>query len=260
MVELLLDKGARVNGVTAARVTPAHVAAAAGHISVVARLIKAGCSPKIQDANKQGLLHHAARTGQVEMCKYLLLRPPLPPEPYDERDGLMISTKPIAGTCANAGAVGGTRSVGGTTARMSGAKLLDPNGGDRWHRSPLNWAVVNSHAGVVEVLLSGGANPNRSVSAYAHKRTTTLLQESILHIAVRRVVSALSGDNIEGRMRIVKMLIEAGADRTSTDETGTTLLQMINLGSSKAESAETKRGDFAKIVAVLTEMVGAVDY
>ena len=198
IVTMLLANGARINGTTAAKVTGAHSAAGAGELAVLVALLEAGCSAKIRDANKQGLLHHAARHGRASVCNYLLAPP----------------------------------------------HALDPDASDRWHRSPLHWAVVNGHPGAVKALLAGGADPNFAVRASVHKRATTLLQESILHIALRNAAVALivghgtsadaaaaaaaaaagagadggGGGNEGAAVDIVRILIQAGAAKDTEDE------------------------------------------
>lgn len=198
IVTMLLANGARINGTTAAKVTGAHSAAGAGELAVLVALLEAGCSAKIRDANKQGLLHHAARHGRASVCNYLLAPP----------------------------------------------HALDPDASDRWHRSPLHWAVVNGHPGAVKALLAGGADPNFAVRASVHKRATTLLQESILHIALRNAAVALivghgtgaaaaaddaaaaagtgadggGGGNEDAAVDIVRILIQAGAAKDTEDE------------------------------------------
>ena len=179
VARLLLASGARVNGTTAARVTAAHAATGAGHLEVLVALLEVGCSVKIRDSNKQGLLHHAARHGRVNICRHLLAPP----------------------------------------------HCLDPDASDKWHRSPLQWAVVNGHAAAVRALLAGGANPNFGVRASVHKRTTTLLQEPILHIAARNAVvrhGGGSGGVGADHLGIVRVLIESGAAQDAQDENGAT--------------------------------------
>ena len=196
IVEELLDLGASVDGVadgigarggtarTGVR-TPLHVAAAKGHSDVVRALISAGapvtmteksglmaahlaagvCQKSLalllelgqtplraKDRNKQTMLHHAARGGQVE-CLQLLLK-------LWTEDG----------------------ATGHTSALQGG--VLDWR--DRWHRTPVHWAVLNGHLEALEVLLAAGADPDpRAPSAYKHQKRTSLRQESPPELARR---------------------------------------------------------------------------
>ena len=74
---------------------------------------------------------------------------------------------------------GNTAAVEMLTAR------LDVNASDRWHRTPLHWALINHHPAVVLLLLQAGADPNFRIREGAHKKRTNLKQQPPLHLAAR---------------------------------------------------------------------------
>ena len=108
--------GFRVHAVTDSRMVPAHFAAASGHAETLRFLLGAGTASSIRDVNSQGLLHHAARAGQVDVCKLIL----------EEHQG-------------------------------------DVRQWDRWHRTPLHWAVICGSGAAVQLLLDAGSDPNFKV-------------------------------------------------------------------------------------------------
>merc|ERR1712032_180715 len=100
-----------------------------------------------------GVLHFAARAGNLETSTLLLGR-------WLADDNLVQQ---------------GMRAYGGP---------LDWR--DRWHRTPVHWAVLNNHALVLKVLLEAKAEavPPR-VPVSKHSKNTTLRHESPLEIARR---------------------------------------------------------------------------
>eukprot|EP00392_Amoebophrya_sp_AT5.2_P016085 g16328.t1 len=56
---------------------------------------------------------------------------------------------------------------------------------DKWHRTPLAWAVLNENDGCVRVLLDHGANADAKVRDRAHKKQSHLVNESARELAAR---------------------------------------------------------------------------
>eukprot|EP01119_Soliformovum_irregulare_P020627 TRINITY_DN6711_c0_g1_i1.p1 TRINITY_DN6711_c0_g1~~TRINITY_DN6711_c0_g1_i1.p1 ORF type:complete len:790 (-),score=143.71 TRINITY_DN6711_c0_g1_i1:20-2389(-) len=119
IVQLLIAKGASVNGLTPGRVTPLHLAAQKGPASVIHALLENNAL-QCRDDNLQVPLHYAARAGAPGAIFDALLAKP--------------SSK-------------------GKSKVPPGV-----NEQDKWRRTPLHWAVLNGHQTAVEKLLSYGAD------------------------------------------------------------------------------------------------------
>ena len=92
-----------------------------------------------------------------------------------------------------------------TVARL--ASRVDVNSLDHNKQSPLGYAVGNSHADCVRILLDHGANPNR-VENWGN---------TVMHIAASTVCSR----------ETFAMLLEAGGDVNATNDEGKTVLQVL---------------------------------
>ena len=133
-------------------VMAAHLGAAVCPITLQL-LLDAGTPLTAKDANKQTVLHHAARSGQAESLALIL--------PLWVQSG----------------------AVGRTSAPLKGG-VLDWR--DRWHRTAVTWAVLNGHVQALEVLCQHGADPDpQPPSLHKHSKRTTLKQESHMEIATR---------------------------------------------------------------------------
>jgi acyl-CoA synthetase (AMP-forming)/AMP-acid ligase II len=71
VVDLLVAHGSKLTAFDKHHVTPAHLAAQRS-LPCLQRLLSAGVPAAIRDGRDQGLLHHAARTGNAEVLQYLL--------------------------------------------------------------------------------------------------------------------------------------------------------------------------------------------
>ena len=176
----LLAAGARVSVCTADLTTPVHIAAqrswfAQCFAGVPLNDSKTGRDAercyrylRMQDGAKQSLLHHAARSGNIETVRMLtrLLK----------EQGEILELDRIA------------KARKKKKSKLVVAGVLDPR--DRWHRTPLHWAIVNGHINVVTHLLNEGAlaqpyDPHHMkrmenrISASTHLPMETPLQLSI---------------------------------------------------------------------------------
>lgn len=130
-----------------------HLAAAQQSPEVVELLLDAKAPLAAKDLNQQTVLHFAARTGVSRTLVALLKR--------------WLADEATASQ--------GARVYGGA---------LDWR--DRWHRTPLHWAVLNGHLESCKALLEARANADPTkVRAYRHERSTSLRHESPLEIAQR---------------------------------------------------------------------------
>ncbi|CAK9040515.1 unnamed protein product [Durusdinium trenchii] len=150
-VQALLEHRATVTATEGHGVMALHLASR--NSQVVELLLDAKAPLAAKDLNQQTVLHFAARAGATETLALLLKR--------------WMADEKITSQ--------GSRVYGGP---------LDWR--DRWHRTPLHWAVLNGHVAASKALLSARANADPpKVRAYRHERSTTLRHESPLEIALR---------------------------------------------------------------------------
>ena len=209
-IRMLLSAGASLTLATAgSRAMAAHFAAA--HSSTaLSVLLDAGSPLRATDQNKQGLLHVAAREGNVESVSVLLQCLTSPQHDH----------------------------------RQSGAETLCMQR-DRWNRTAVDWACVNGHSEVLRTLIeAGGTAAIHGVKMSAqkhHKRTHGRLQPP-LHLAVWRAVTTDTAQPVleqddtgevepesessEGGLACVDLLLGAKADVNAVDETGATALHI----------------------------------
>ncbi len=84
---------------------------------------------------------------------------------------------------------------------------------DRWHRTALQWAVVNGQIETVAALVDAGASANMSnVRMSMHKHMTSLPLEAPLHTAARLP--------LEVARPMARLLVNAGADVQQKDQFG----------------------------------------
>eukprot|EP00439_Symbiodinium_sp_Y106_P023264 s5069_g2.t2 len=153
-VEALLHHKATVTATEAHGVMALHLAADRGSSKVVELLLEAKAPLAAKDLNQQTVLHFAARSGNCDTLSILLQR--------------WLADE----------------SVSSQGARVYGGAI---DWRDRWHRTPLHWAVLNGHTAACEVLLNARGSPEPpKVRAYRHEKSTSLLSESPLEIAQRR--------------------------------------------------------------------------
>jgi acyl-CoA synthetase (AMP-forming)/AMP-acid ligase II/ankyrin repeat protein len=133
-------------------------------------LLEAGCPLLIKDANKQGILHAAARAGHTAILEYAI----------EEHQ----------------------------SSRYSGPVPLEQflEFQDKWFRSALHWAVLHGNVKALKVLLEKGSNPSPSKPQY-NNRQTSMITETPLEICKRLHGSSDKGIEME---KLLLVAIESG--------------------------------------------------
>ena len=118
-------------------------------------LLASGCVPTSKDANKHTMIHAAARAGQARVLSRIVgLFPDAPRPPKDGGAGV--------------------------------GKAEIVNWTDRWKRTALHWAVLNSNVRCVRILVDAGALVTPPVTnRQIGKASTSMKYESPMEIAQR---------------------------------------------------------------------------
>ena len=206
--------------------------AAEHSVAVLAVLIGSGLTPlRVEDDNKQSLVHVAARCGNVaalellfrahaEEHKVALARLELLQQKEEGEENPPAKTKG-QDLRAPARAPGGksrgsSRHAGGVLSVADAA-----NRRDRWSRTPVHWASVNCHADALNALIGAGASVHGvKMPLGKHRKKTHLRQQPPLHLAADP--SNHRGE--PGRLEALRVLLGAGADPNEQDEGGNTAL------------------------------------
>lgn len=138
VVELLLQRGARLEAPGEAHRTPLLAAARGGDLSVVQRLLEAGADVDARDEIGKPALFWALAEGRHQMAKLL--------RAHGARgdSGMMFAVV--------SGNVERVRAAVQENEKLAG--VLDSR-----HRTPLHWASFSGQRAVAEILLNAGADP-----------------------------------------------------------------------------------------------------
>jgi hypothetical protein len=169
LVRILLAKGCKANSPDASGAFPIHLACS--HLEKAAYsdkedlsrrecvrvLLEAGTPIAIKDGNKQTILHCAARSGHVELLKFIMI------------EWKKASNAPNGIKFKSYGNLG---------------SIYDWT--DRWYRTPVHWAILNKRIESLRALLDGGCSasppkPKLGVS----KRATSVFIETPMEMSER---------------------------------------------------------------------------
>ena len=139
-------------------------------LECVKSLLEAGCPLLIKDANKQSILHAAARAGHTAILEYVI----------EEHQ----------------------------SSRYNGPVPLEQflEFQDKWFRSALHWAVLHGNAKALKVLLEKGSNPS-PYKPRSSTRQTSMIAETPLEICKRLHGSSDKGITME---KLLLVAIESG--------------------------------------------------
>jgi len=163
VVKLLLDSGAAVDGLQQPGLTALHYAAGNGHKAIVDLLLRKGAKPGAQTGAGVTPLHLAARKGYEEVAKALLaagapVNAETTAQESRDRPGGTL-TYPLIGAGQTPLHLAATAGYAGLVELLL-AKGADPNAVDVAGRTALSYAVQKHSQPVVELLLAAHANPN----------------------------------------------------------------------------------------------------
>mmetsp|Transcript_31123 Transcript_31123/g.49884 ORF Transcript_31123/g.49884 Transcript_31123/m.49884 type:complete len:858 (-) Transcript_31123:1688-4261(-) len=168
--------------------SPLHIACANDHLSVVKILLKAGANCFTTTSGKIPASHVAAANPGPNSCSILLLMMDAMRK-RNVKDVLMVKDGRRQ-TLLHAAARGGNLE---TVEMLLGLVSTNPekvqqrlHALDRWHRTPLHWAVLNGRTECVKRLVAAGSNPSFRVRPSVANRSTHLPFETALEIAVRK--------------------------------------------------------------------------
>jgi ankyrin repeat protein len=228
VVRLLLDASAPPTLLSGAGMPPLVLAAQTDDsLPAFGLLLAAGAPLAMRDDRRQTALHTAARTGSVGVLKLLL------------RAGDAEDTRKRADAAA----------LGVTNLREPFIELRD-----HWQRTALHWAVVNQQEAALTLLIEAGASVNGvPMPTRKHKKSTSLPRETPLHSAARLPPNAATS--------LLCRLLAASADPNRTDEFGQTPLHLAAAASgqercaacSARASARADDGDAAAAVRALLD-------
>lgn len=202
MVQILLNHGASVGDIDYESKTPLHCACEWGHIDVVKELLANGAKVNEKDMSGRTPLHHASRNGKMEVVAVLVSK------------GAKINSKDRSGNNALHRAC-----VGGNTEVVK--KLLKHKASiHAWNYNnmiPLHCACELGNTEVVEVLTACGKYSKSELNKALLIATEEGFHD-IVAILLKNGASVCNDENplyfacLNGRLQVVKVLLEHGAD------------------------------------------------
>ena len=284
VVEILYRKGANLNEKNKDFLTPLHVAAEKSHYDVMDILLKHGAKVNALDSAGQTCLHRCAREGNVQACRILLsfgadpnivsLQGYTAAQLATESVGKLLAEEPSPTPggadieyqlleAAKAGDLELVKKIVGDHPHIVNCRDLDGR-----HSTPLHFAAGYNRVGVVEFLLSKGADvhakdkgglvPLHNACSYGHYEVTELLVKHGASVNVCDLwrFTPLHEGAAKGKYEIVKLLLKHGADATKKNRDGHTPIDLVKEGDQ--DVLDLLRGDSALLDAAKKGNVGRV--
>ena len=133
-----------------------------------------------KDDNRQTVLHVAARNGRADILRYVLFG-----QVADTSGAARVDTSSSGSDGSDVEDLNVADGVWPTGRNDKWSYNSSVDWRDRWHRTPLAWAILNGHRDVVRLLLWAGADPDAKIRGNAHAKKTNLPNESPREIAAR---------------------------------------------------------------------------
>ena len=288
VVETLCRKGCNLNDKNKEFLTPLHIATDKSHYDVLELLLKHGAKVNALDTLGQTCLHRAARDGNVQACRVLLTfgidpsivslqgytAAQLATEPVSK----ILTEEPASGTgidieyqlleASKAGDLELVKKIVTLHPHIVNCRDLDGR-----HSTPLHFAAGYNRVGVVEYLLSNGADvhakdkgglvPLHNACSYGHYEVTELLVKhgATVNVSDLWKFTPLHEAAAKGKYEIVKLLLKHGADATKKNRDGHSPLDLVKEGDQdvvdllRGDSAlldAAKKGNLSRVQKLLT--------
>lgn len=235
--QFLIAQGARTDAVTTRQETPLHFAAERGHEEVVELLLEHGASIGPRNSDGKTPYQLAQEEGRSAVGSLLRARG----AEHDPED-VIVDTSLHRAAAAN--------DLQEIESLLAGG--LDVAGTDQESKTPLHHAAEHGHAETVHLLLASRAD----VNARDTKGKTPLHYAADADSDDRRQLSTERGrassliiglSPFDGHFRVLRMLVEAGADLDAQDRSGRSALDYaIEVGHEEAIEALRSAGAQSK--------------
>lgn len=243
IVQLLIERGADIHARSKTKETVLHTASSEGHEELVRLFLDKGVDMSATDEDDETALHKAVLFGHLPVTEILITR-----------GANAYATAKNGQTLLHAACMCDDESTDIVEVLLRHRFEVDKKmeGGE----TPLFWAAVNGHLGLVKLLLAKGADLHvktdsgatilhqACISGHEHivrylfelgsaitetetQEETVWKQKAEINAADDRRWTALLIAIAYGHNSIVKLLIEEGADVTATTTSGTTILHAL---------------------------------
>ncbi len=191
LVQCLLDKGADVNAKEQRGWTPLHMAVDAGAWNIVELLLAKGAAVNAEDSQGATPFWYAKKRGNEEMADLLRRHgaqeqtPPIASLPEAARDGDLETVKFLVARRADVNA--GDNRLAGTALHLAASfgregvvefllsQGANVNAVNKWNRTALDEAMDRNRTAIIDLLLAHGAKPGSAVETGRTERAKSML-------------------------------------------------------------------------------------